>query len=185
MGSRPVPPAVAAAARSGEPVGLTLCLLFAIALVAAATACERKPPAVAWAVLLGGSGEDEFTAAAAGPDGGAALAVRSDSPDGDFGPSRGGSDAWVVRLGPDGAVRWKTRIAGSGNEGVFWLSADADGGWLALGTSTERDGDFDLPAGARFSEEWAAGLDASGTLLWVKFLDSPYDFICKPAGAGA
>jgi hypothetical protein len=158
-------------------VAVALATAAAVAIVASAAflpaASAEDHPGIEWSLILGGSGSDLFTAAAAAPDGGAALAAESDSSDGDFGPTLGGTDAWIVRLAPDGSVQWMTRIAGSDNEWVEWLSAAEDGGWLALGFSLSADGDFVVPQGKNGSRRWAARLDSSGKLLWLRFLDAP------------
>ncbi|MDR1035372.1 MAG: hypothetical protein LBT40_01985 [Deltaproteobacteria bacterium] len=150
---------------------LGLALALAAVLAVSLATRDRRSSTVLWTVLLGGSGSDAFTAAGAAPDGGVALAAQSDSPDGHFGPSRGGTDAWTVRLGPDGAVLWKTRIAGSLDDSVSWLAADSDGGWLALGETASRDGDFAGRTGPPGRRDWAAKLDGSGRIAWLRILD--------------
>ncbi|MDR1082070.1 MAG: PQQ-binding-like beta-propeller repeat protein [Deltaproteobacteria bacterium] len=152
--------------------GSAFLFLFLFLFLFADAAPAADPPAVEWARIYGGSGTDRVETAAATPDGGAVLAVSSSSPDGDFGPALGGDDVWIVRIAPDGEMLWKTALAGSGYDYVGWVAPAPDGGFLAVGNSESKDGSFAFPRGKYGSDDWAAKLDASGAVQWIKFADS-------------
>jgi hypothetical protein len=100
------------------------------------------PPAVEWSRIYGGSSDDGFTAVVATPDGGLAAAGRSSSHDGDAEHNRGGSDGWLVKIGPDGRVQGKRSFGGSENDRIGALATSSDGGFLVAGETETPDGDF-------------------------------------------
>lgn len=107
----------------------TLTLLATTAALAGpvAHAVAETPPPVGWATQLGGAIPSQVAGL---PDGSSIVA-------GDFSGSAavggtnllsvGGSDVFVARLGPGGAVQWAVRAGGGGADGITGLSVLPDG----------------------------------------------------------
>lgn len=70
------------------------------------------------------------------PDGGLYVAGLTDG--GLDGPSRGGRDLFVARLGSDGATRWLRQLGTPGNDEALALAVAPDG-WVLVGGSTTWD----------------------------------------------
>ncbi|AMJ67176.1 hypothetical protein AXW84_18395 [Hymenobacter sp. PAMC 26628] len=90
--------------------------------------------------------------------------------------SQGGTDSFVAKYGPDGALRWTCQLAGPGTERIARLVADQAGGVYLLGTSnlvgqpnTVRLGASALTAtGSGNTATLLARLDAQGQPQWLR-----------------
>ena len=91
-----------------------------------------------WETCLGGSGEDNGTSVQQTADGGYIVAGTHHSIDGDIGQPLGGTDAWLVRLDPNGAMVWEKSFGSPRNDMGFCVRQTADGGFL-LGGSIDSD----------------------------------------------
>ncbi|WP_212982886.1 Ig-like domain-containing protein [Paenibacillus cineris] len=77
--------------------------------------------------------------------------------------------AYIMKLSPEGEVKWEQRLAYGGSSTNEALSAieTRDGGYLVYGTSTNQ-------AGEPYSQMYLAKLDADGGLKWDRTQDDPY-----------
>ena len=126
---------------------------------------------VLWARRAGGPGVDDFAYGLSGFQDGSMLVVGYFSGTADFGPfsrtSAGGTDAFVAKYSPDGAVQWVRTGGGTGADEVRDVVARADGSALVAGTfaSTFQFGAISLTSAGN-SDVFAAVLDADGAATW-------------------
>ncbi|MBZ0207140.1 MAG: T9SS type A sorting domain-containing protein [Flavobacteriales bacterium] len=90
---------------------------------------------------LGGSGNDQAIGVVQTMDGGFAVAGSTGSDDGDVSFNHGMSDAWVVRLDPDGNSLWERTYGGSQTDRFTSILVTSDGGYSLAGFSSSSDGD--------------------------------------------
>ena len=92
--------------------------------------------------------------------------------------SLGGTDAFVLKLNPDGTFAWVKQIGGSGGQNGWSIAVDANGEISLVGTF-EGTADFDPGAGVStltatgYSDLFVAKLDGNGDFLWAKHMGSP------------
>lgn len=106
-----------------------------------------------WWRRMGGSGEDVFTTVLETEDGGCLAMGTTTSTDGDARASRGGMDAWVVRLDASGETMWVKCLGGSADDELTVLLDAGEGRYFACGRTQSRNGDL----GANFGgwDAWA------------------------------
>lgn len=108
---------------------------------------------VQWEESFTDTGYSSFASVVQTADGGYA-ALGSDT-----GPSSaGGSDLWLVRLGPDGTVWWEENWGGPGNDVGACIITLSGGGFLLAGTRRE--------ASNTLSHPWLLEVDDEGTVKW-------------------
>ncbi len=126
---------------------------------------------VLWARRAGGPGTDDFGYGLSGFPDGSMLVVGYFSGTADFGSftrtSAGGTDAFVAKYSPDGAVQWVRTGGGTGADEVRDVVARADGSALIAGTfaSTFQFGAISLTSAGN-SDVFAAVLDDDGDATW-------------------
>lgn len=116
---------------------------------------------ILWQRTLGGSDYDELFAIRQVPGGYMAVG-ETGSTDGDVQGLTGGTDAWVVLLDTEGTLLRQVCYGGADDDSFTALSAEADGRWLAAGTSWS----FDEADTSRAESGWAVSLDAEGNAAW-------------------
>lgn len=124
--------------------------------------------ALQWQKALGGSSFDNAYCVRQTPDGGYLVAGNTSSSDGDVTGSRGGTDAWVVKLDAGGALQWQKTYGGSGIDDLSSIDAVASGGYILSGYTTSNDGQVSGNHGAE--DLWVVRIDDQGNLLWQKTL---------------
>ena len=89
------------------------------------------------------------------------------SNDGDvsFNHGNDNSDAWLVRLSPDGNIIWEKSYGGSGGEDIRGIIATDDGGCIITGGSSSWDGDFPPVNGQ--VDVYVAKIDVDGNIVWA------------------
>ncbi len=134
--------------------------------------------APAWVTSLQGTSQIDVDALAAAPDGAVYVAGAGDalSALGDGPPlgERGEADAFVARLGPDGAVAWVLDLGSPAEDAASGVAVLADGDVVAAGTlgATGTLGAgrqrlrVSVPPNAA-STAWLARLSAAGEVRWV------------------
>ena len=152
-----------------------LYLVFFLAILSNALVTHAQGPSIGWQKCLGGSGNDSACSIASGPAGGVIVAGSSASNDGDVTGHHGAVgviDAWVVSLRYDGQLLWEKSYGGSGADKFNRIIPTADGGYIAIGSTTSADGDVTGLHGAASgnTDIWVVKLDASGNLQWQKCL---------------
>lgn len=100
----------------------------------------------------GGSAADFAYDLTCTPDG-YLLAGRTDS------YAQGGSDAWLLAVGPDGDSLWSASYGGQGPDWAYTVIPVSAGGYLVTGRLTAESGDLD---------GWLLRLDDSGGEIWSR-----------------
>ncbi|MCL2316724.1 MAG: PQQ-binding-like beta-propeller repeat protein, partial [Actinomycetia bacterium] len=98
-----------------------------------------------WRQVQGGSGGDEFSAVAIGPDGTVVAAGFGFGRDGDFTPGTGPGDYFCAALSsfaPDGTPLWAHGFGGPGMSGFWSVVIWPDGRIIAGGNTNISSGDF-------------------------------------------
>jgi len=145
-----------------------------------------------WEQLLGGAGSDILSVVRQDRDGGYIVGGSSDSekstPDGlEKKPetwkdknSVGSLDFWVIKLKPDGSVKWQKTFGGPYIDQLTALLQTSDGGYIAGGYSNSPSGqpetsDASNKSGYRKKSEnigdgdfWVIKIDKDGELEWEK-----------------
>ncbi|MDR1081912.1 MAG: hypothetical protein LBQ79_13375 [Deltaproteobacteria bacterium] len=135
----------------------------ALAVAVSSPADAAKGHGIFWSQAFGGGTREHFEDAAASPDGGALLVGASSAAR----PATGDPDAWLVKIGRDGELRWQAFLGGSERDVARAAAALPDGGFLAGGFTASADGDFPRHRGGRLPVPWAARLGSGGETLWA------------------
>ncbi len=122
-----------------------------------------------WQQFLGGSGFDAGKKVLYLPDGTLLLGIETASRDGLGASNRSDDlDVVIVKYASQGKTFWTTTIGGSGRDELADLIQTSDGGYLCVGTSDSRDGDFSVNHGG--TDVWVAKLSPGGRLVWLRSL---------------
>ena len=97
---------------------------------------------ISWEQCLGGTGIDEAHSIMQTRDGGFIIAGGSESRNGDVTGNHGNFDYWVVKLAPDGGMKWQRSLGGSKPDVGQSIMQTRDGGYLLSGVSHSDDGDI-------------------------------------------
>ncbi len=109
---------------------------------------------VVWQYAYGGVGDEDAFAMRAAPDGGALVAGYTTS------TGSGGQEAWLLRLNPDGSVKWQKNFGGAEGERLYGVAAGDDGSWYISGVMILPD----------VTQTLVARLDDDGNPVWVRSL---------------
>ncbi len=119
-----------------------------------------------WIQTLGTTGGNKVLGAHSDGAGGVLLGGETSGSFG--GPFVGGLDAWVGRYNASGGQVWLTQLGTAGGDSCWSAVADGAGGAFACGSTT---GDLGGTLGIA-ADAWLAHLDATGTVTWLRQLDS-------------
>ncbi len=115
---------------------------------------------------LNASGKIDWQKSIGGNDDESALSVVQTSDGGyiavgwTFSVGAGGTDAWIVKISPDGNLEWQKAYGGTGYEFAYSIIETNDGGFLFVGntdSSTGKDNDV-----------WVVKLNNNGDVVWQK-----------------
>jgi hypothetical protein len=95
-----------------------------------------------WQRSFGGKATDKAKSIRQIRDGGYIVAGESSSHDGDVTGNHGDSDYWIVKLGPDGSLRWEKSLGGSGYDSGESILQTNDGGYIIAGITRSDDKDI-------------------------------------------
>jgi PKD repeat protein len=123
---------------------------------------------IRWQTLLGGDTTEHGISLQQTTDGGYILAGdTTSSANGDVvETSHGGSDLWILKLGPTGRIAWQQLLGGLGNEQSSSLRPTADGGFVMLGSTTSSLSGDVADKSQGYSDLWTLKLDGSGAVRW-------------------
>ncbi|RYF88129.1 MAG: hypothetical protein EOO03_09105, partial [Chitinophagaceae bacterium] len=128
--------------------------------------------AVEWHKLLGGDNFDELKQIVQTADGGYILCATSGSTEnGDVtDTSRGGLDAWVVKLDATGTPAWNVLIGGTMDDFASSIQQTADGGYIMGGFSYSSESGDVTGQLQGLNDFWIVKLNDTGTIVWNKLL---------------
>ena len=133
-------------------------LAFALLFLGGGTAGAQ--PAVDWSLTLGGEGDDLAHAIIQTSDGGYLVAGETGS------SGSGGQDAWLIKIGADGAEEWSKTYGGPEDDIAYDVQQTADDGFI-IAAKTHSFGD----AAASQSDFWLVKTDSSGAIEWRRSYD--------------
>lgn len=112
---------------------------------------------VEWARVYGGPDDDFASGVTIGPNGDIIVVGATKS----FGA--GDYDLWVLRLYPDGGIRWQKTYGGPGDDRGMAVGVDPNGKIIAIGGTTS----FGNSPG-KTSDLWVLRLSGMGDVIWAK-----------------
>jgi len=119
-----------------------------------------------WAKTTWGTNGDDFTRVAVTSDGGIIAVGYANPTDGDFPPVSDQRRAFIARFGSDGTQQW-TKTAGGSDDGFFDdVAVVSDGGIIAAGATSSRNGD--VPLNQSFYDALIVKYGPDGTKQWTK-----------------
>ena len=117
-----------------------------------------------WQKTFGGTGVETLLDVTQMLDGGFLMVGSTDSNDGDISGTHGGTDAWVVRIDKNGAIKWQKPLGGSGYEELRQIAKTPLGDYLLAGPSNSNDGDVSGNKG--ILDGWVIAINDNGEKLW-------------------
>jgi hypothetical protein len=112
---------------------------------------------IEWENTYGGSGNDSGYGAMACKDNGYIITGTTNSIDGDIKNSKGGNDAFVLKLDDKGNIQWFNNYGGSGNDVFITIKELYEENYIISGFSTSADGDLKENQGK--ADGWLFRLD--------------------------
>lgn len=144
-----------------------LWLLLALLFLPQAIAAGEENDLFQWTLTLEGDGAILPGAIAPAADGAWIVGKTLDAGKA-FGQAYGGMDAFVLRVDGQGNILWKHRYGGGGDDLFTHVVPTADGGCVAMGTTTSTD--MDARASRGETDAFLVRLSAEGETLWTKCL---------------
>lgn len=140
---------------------------------------------IEWQNDIGGSGYDYLTSIDQCIDGGYILGGYSNSPiSGNKNESNflGSDDYWIVKVDSIGDIEWQNNIGGAGQDWLYCLTHDTDGGFIICGKSSSGISGDKTELNLGSEDYWVIKLDSSGDIQWQNTigggqLDRPYKII--------
>jgi hypothetical protein len=120
-----------------------------------------------WKRCYGGNGDDTAYAVRQTADGGFLLGGSTGSNNGDVSGHQGGTDAWVVKLSPTGAIQWGTCLGGPLDDFAASVEPLGDGGCFVAGRVASHTVD-ELTDEHGLGNVLVARLAANGAVRWLK-----------------
>jgi len=97
---------------------------------------------LSWQMSYGGTADDQGKCIRQTRDGGYIVAGQSESGNGDVTGNHGNSDYWIIKLAPDGSLKWEKCFGGSMYDDGQSVVQTSDGGYIIVGVSDSDDGDL-------------------------------------------
>lgn len=119
-----------------------------------------------WAKNYGGSGEEYGRGILQTPDSGFIISCPTSSKNGDFSSNKGDADFGVLKTDKDGIMQWSKNYGGSLSDWPNTIQKTNDGGFILVGTSFSKNGDFILNKGE--GDFALIKIDHSGVKQWSK-----------------
>lgn len=126
-----------------------------------------------WQKCFGGAMDDEAQQIIPTPDGNYLLIGSTASNDGDISATHGQTDAWIIKIDPNGDIIWQKTYGGTNYDAAISITPAHDGGYVVAGISGSSD--FDLPNNNHgLYDLWAFKIDEAGIMLWSKLYGGNY-----------
>ena len=138
----------------------------------------NKDGSIAWLKVIGGSENDALIGADVDTlaDGNLMMAFTAGSNNGDISGNQGGWDFVFRKYSQTGTLIWSKTYGGAGQETISEIKATADGGVIAVGTtSSNNSGDVGINHSSGTRDVWIVKLNASGNIEWQKCFGGSLD----------
>lgn len=119
-----------------------------------------------WEKNYGGSADESAKSVQECSDGSIIVAGETTSNDYDVTNNNGGYDFWVLRLRPNGNIRWKNTYGGTANDNAYSITQISNGNFVVVGETESNNGH--VPDNAGGDDFWVMTLRGSGSVLWSK-----------------
>jgi hypothetical protein len=119
-----------------------------------------------WKQSYGGSSDESAKSIQQCSDGSFIVAGETTSNDVDVSNNQGGSDFWVLRLRPNGTIRWKNTYGGTSNDNAFSVVQLSNGNFVVAGETESNNGN--VPDNSGGDDFWVLSLRGAGTVLWSR-----------------
>ncbi len=126
-----------------------------------------------WNQCYGGTKEDRSRVVLELPDGGFVFGGNSKSNDGQISFNYGDEDFLIAKVDSVGNLLWATTMGSTGNDRIFGLTADWDGGFVGCGRNSLNDGDVVDNHGGE--DLWLTKVDSLGNIVWMKSFGGTLD----------
>ncbi len=123
--------------------------------------------AIQWKKRYGGSSTENATCVRQTADSGFIIVGSTKSNNKNVSGNHGGTDIWVVKLNPVGAIQWQKCLGGTSSEDAYSVIQTLDGGYIVAGFTTSSDSDATGLHGI-YSDAFIAKLDSNGNKEWSK-----------------
>jgi hypothetical protein len=119
-----------------------------------------------WKRSYGGSSDEGAKSIQQCSDGSFIVAGTTNSNDYDVSNNRGGSDFWVLRLRPNGTIRWNFTYGGTTNDEAYSVIQLSNGNFAVVGETESNNGN--IPDNSGGDDFWVLSLRGSGSVLWSR-----------------
>ncbi len=116
---------------------------------------QAQAPGILWSQTFGGPNNDEANGILKTTDGGYVVCGMTES------KGRGGMDAWVIKLDPQGKLEWEKTYGDKGDEVAHAIIQTQDNGFAFTGYTTSK--------GKGKRDVWFVKLDSAGNMQWQGF----------------
>lgn len=125
-----------------------------------------------WSKTFGSTGADAGNSIITDSDGNVIVIGTAAGANNDVPSTRGGNDAWIIKLAGDGSVIWNRTMGSPSSEGGADITKASDGGFVTA-TSTNAlytNGDITCPRGYLWAAKFGGTQQGfpSGPILWLK-----------------
>jgi Secretion system C-terminal sorting domain len=123
--------------------------------------------AIIWEKNYGGSSDESAKSVQECSDGSFIVAGETNSNDYDVSNNKGGTDFWVMRLRPNGTIRWKNTYGGTSNDNGYSVTQISNGNIIVAGETESNNGN--VPDNNGGDDFWVLNLRGSnGSVIWSK-----------------
>ncbi|MBK8848017.1 MAG: T9SS type A sorting domain-containing protein [Bacteroidetes bacterium] len=119
-----------------------------------------------WEMNYGGSSDESAKSVQQCSDGSFIVAGETTSNDYDVSNNKGAYDFWVLRLRPNGTIRWKNTYGGTSQDNAYSVTQIANGNFIVVGETESNNGN--VPNNSGGDDFLVMNLKGSGAILWSK-----------------
>lgn len=121
---------------------------------------------IVWEKNYGGSADESAKSVQQCSDGSFIVAGETTSNDQDVSNNKGSYDFWVMRLKPNGTVKWKNTYGGTSQDNAYSVTQLSNGNFVVVGETESNNGDVTSNHGG--DDFWALQLKGNGAVRWSK-----------------
>jgi hypothetical protein len=124
---------------------------------------------IVWEKSFGGTNSDSAASVQRTADGGYIIAGKSRSINGDLTENHGSYDAWLIRIGPAGELKWQKSIGANASDEALSVKETPDGGFIFAGSKQTNEFIGPLYFSPQANPDfWMAKLSPEGEIIFEK-----------------